>query len=92
MTHLSATSTNATPGTGGTTTGAVVTNTREFPAFKLGEEENGMDILQVQKIRLIEPPTRMVIAPIIDMCTLTLQDIAQLMGSAEMGLTAETTL
>jgi purine-binding chemotaxis protein CheW len=62
--------------------GGAVTSIREFLAFKLGDEEYGMDILRVQEIRSYEPPTRMantpdfikgvvnlrgVIVPIIDM-------------------------
>lgn len=36
---------------------------REFLAFKLGDEEYGMDILRVQEIRSYEPPTRMANTP-----------------------------
>lgn len=36
---------------------------REFLAFKLGNEEYGMDILRVQEIRSYEEPTRMANAP-----------------------------
>ena len=36
---------------------------RKFLAFKLGDEEYGMDILRVQEIRSFERPTRMVNAP-----------------------------
>ncbi len=36
---------------------------REFLAFKLGQEEYGIDILRVQEIRSYEPPTRMANAP-----------------------------
>lgn len=43
--------------------GGVVTSIREFLAFKLGDEEYGMDILCVQEIRSYEPPTRMANAP-----------------------------
>ena len=43
--------------------GAVVTSIREFLAFKLGDEEYGMDILRVQEIRSYEAPTRMANAP-----------------------------
>ncbi len=43
----------------------VTTSLREFLAFKLGNEEYGIDILRVQEIRSYEPPTRLV--PIIDM-------------------------
>jgi len=35
----------------------------EFLAFKLGDEEYGMDILRVQEIRSFECPTRMANAP-----------------------------
>ena len=35
----------------------------EFLAFKLGQEEYGIDILRVQEIRSYEPPTRMANAP-----------------------------
>ena len=36
---------------------------REFLAFKLGDEEYGIDILRVQEIRSYEPPTRIAGAP-----------------------------
>ena len=36
---------------------------REFLAFKLGNEEYGIDILRVQEIRSYEEPTRMAHAP-----------------------------
>ncbi|MDR3368665.1 chemotaxis protein CheW [Rhodoferax sp.] len=39
------------------------TEIREFLAFKLGNEEYGMDILQVQEIRSYERPTRLANAP-----------------------------
>jgi purine-binding chemotaxis protein CheW len=39
------------------------TSIREFLAFKLGDEEYGVDILRVQEIRSYEQPTRMVNAP-----------------------------
>ena len=39
------------------------TSIREFLAFKLGNEEYGMDILRVQEIRSYEEPTRMANAP-----------------------------
>ena len=35
----------------------------EFLAFKLGQEEYGIDILRVQEIRSCEPPTRIANAP-----------------------------
>jgi len=62
--------------------GSAVTSIREFLAFKLGDEEYGIDILRVQEIRSYEQPTHMantpdfikgvvnlrgVIVPIIDM-------------------------
>ena len=40
-----------------------VTSIREFLAFKLGNEEYGIDILRVQEIRSYEQPTRMANAP-----------------------------
>ncbi|MDO8292144.1 MAG: chemotaxis protein CheW [Gallionella sp.] len=43
--------------------GPVSTSIREFLAFKLGNEEYGMDILRVQEIRSYEQPTRMANAP-----------------------------
>jgi purine-binding chemotaxis protein CheW len=43
--------------------GGAVTSIREFLAFKLGNEEYGIDILRVQEIRSYEPPTRMANAP-----------------------------
>jgi len=42
---------------------AEVTALREFLAFKLGEEEYGIDILRVQEIRSYEQPTRIANAP-----------------------------
>ena len=45
------------------TNGGVPTTIHEFLAFKLGQEEYGIDILRVQEIRSFEPPTRMVNAP-----------------------------
>jgi purine-binding chemotaxis protein CheW len=42
---------------------AAVTAIREFLAFKLGNEEYGIDILRVQEIRSYEEPTRMANAP-----------------------------
>lgn len=44
-------------------TQAAVTAIREFLAFKLGNEEYGIDILRVQEIRSYEEPTRMANAP-----------------------------
>ena len=43
--------------------GALELAIREFLAFKLGDEEYGMDILRVQEIRSFEKPTRMANAP-----------------------------
>jgi len=43
---------------------AEVTSIREFLAFKLGNEEYGIDILRVQEIRSYEEPTRMANAPV----------------------------
>ncbi|MDP3230020.1 MAG: chemotaxis protein CheW [Acidovorax sp.] len=42
---------------------AVLTHIREFLAFKIGAEEYGIDILQVQEIRSYEKPTTIVNAP-----------------------------
>lgn len=47
----------------GSSVGGVPTDIREFLAFKLGNEEYGMDILRVQEIRSYEEPTRMANAP-----------------------------
>jgi purine-binding chemotaxis protein CheW len=44
-------------------TGAPLTSVREFLAFKLGDEEYGIDILRVQEIRSYEEPTRIANAP-----------------------------
>lgn len=41
----------------------VATHIREFLAFKLGDEEYGIDILRVQEIRSYEKPTRMTNTP-----------------------------
>jgi purine-binding chemotaxis protein CheW len=41
----------------------VGTHSREYLAFRLGEEEYGIDILRVQEIRSFEPPTRIAGAP-----------------------------
>ncbi|MDR7308661.1 chemotaxis protein CheW [Rhodoferax saidenbachensis] len=40
-----------------------ITSIREFLAFKLGNEEYGIDILRVQEVRSYEEPTRMAHAP-----------------------------
>lgn len=42
---------------------AAVEGITEFLAFRLGDEEYGMDILRVQEIRSYEPPTRMANTP-----------------------------
>lgn len=42
---------------------AASTNLREFLAFKLGNEEYGIDILRVQEIRSYEEPTRLANVP-----------------------------
>jgi purine-binding chemotaxis protein CheW len=42
---------------------AVTTRLREFLAFKLGDEEYGIDILRVQEIRSYEEPTQIANAP-----------------------------
>jgi purine-binding chemotaxis protein CheW len=44
-------------------TAAPTIQIREFLAFKLGEEEYGIDILRVQEIRSYEAPTRIANAP-----------------------------
>jgi len=41
----------------------MVTSIREYLAFKLGDEEYGIDILRVQEIRSYEQPTRMANTP-----------------------------
>jgi purine-binding chemotaxis protein CheW len=58
--HQTATSTSAP--TAETATDAAK-DIQEFLAFKLGNEEYGMDILRVQEIRSYEPPTRMANMP-----------------------------
>jgi purine-binding chemotaxis protein CheW len=40
-----------------------ITHLREFLAFKLGQEEYGIDILRVQEIRSYEEPTQIANAP-----------------------------
>ena len=42
---------------------AVLTDIREFLAFKIGSEEYGVDILRVQEIRSYEKPTTIANAP-----------------------------
>jgi len=56
--------TSSSPGrTGQAAPEAVITSLREFLAFKLGDEEYGIDILRVQEIRSYEEPTRIANAP-----------------------------
>lgn len=43
--------------------GEAASRTREFLAFKLGNEEYGIDILRVQEIRSYEEPTRLANVP-----------------------------
>jgi len=43
--------------------GETAARPREFLAFKLGDEEYGIDILRVQEIRSYEPPTRLANVP-----------------------------
>ena len=50
-------------GVASTATAAAPTSIREFLAFKLGNEEYGIDILRVQEIRSYEKPTRIAHAP-----------------------------
>lgn len=45
------------------TSNVVITGTREYLTFRLGQEEYGIDILKVQEIRGYEPPTRIANAP-----------------------------
>ncbi len=45
------------------TTGGVPTTIREFLAFKLGQEEYGIDIQQVQELRSYDTVTRIANAP-----------------------------
>ena len=54
-THIRSTARVAAAGT--------ATSLREFLAFKLGDEEYGIDILRVQEIRSYEEPTRIANAP-----------------------------
>lgn len=63
MSNLSATSIDSTNSRSDTAMVSAVTSIHEFLAFKLGDEEYGMDILRVQEIRSYEPPTRMANAP-----------------------------
>ena len=51
MSTASATSVSPPAMPRGTPVGGVITIIHEFLAFKLGEEEYGMDILRVQEIR-----------------------------------------
>ena len=83
MSPDTSTSVKAVPARAATTiANAASTSIREFLAFKLGDEEYGIDILRVQEIRSYEKPTRIanaaafikgvvnlrgVIVPIVDM-------------------------
>ena len=58
-THMPATRAAPTPSTSRTT----MTDLREFLAFKIGNEEYGVDILRVQEIRSYEKPTAIANAP-----------------------------
>ncbi len=51
------------PRRSGENAAAAATSLREFLAFKLGDEEYGIDILRVQEIRSYEQPTRIASAP-----------------------------
>ena len=51
------------------------TTIREFLAFKLGDEEYGIDILRVQEIRSYEQPTRMANAPTFIMGVINLRGV-----------------
>ena len=51
------------PHAGAAPSAAAPTSIREFLAFKLGNEEYGIDILRVQEIRSYEKPTRIANAP-----------------------------
>ena len=53
----------AAPSAHGAPMSIAATSIREFLAFKLGDEEYGMDILRVQEIRSYEEPTRMANMP-----------------------------
>jgi chemotaxis signal transduction protein len=62
---------------------------REFLAFKLGDEEYGIDILSVQEIRSFERPTRMASAspiqlrPVPDFSSAIASDHVMAIGSLE---------
>jgi len=61
MTHpASSASSNLQPATAGVGT---LTHIREFLAFKIANEEYGVDILRVQEIRSYEKPTTIANAP-----------------------------
>jgi purine-binding chemotaxis protein CheW len=63
MTQTSAASSGSSPAHGAATLASATTSLREFLAFKLGDEEYGIDILRVQEIRSYESPTRIANAP-----------------------------
>lgn len=63
MSSAAATTLAATPRATAAVSHAPVPEPREFLAFKLGEEEYGIDILRVQEIRSYEEPTRLAGAP-----------------------------
>src|SRR5450432_2031723 len=72
---------------------SATTTLREFLAFKLGDEEYGIDILRVQEIRSYESPTRIANAPSFIKGVVNLRgvivpivDIEKLMTSSDMGL------
>ena len=61
--HLQSTSQHAAPRPSTAIGATAKTLLREFLAFKLGNEEYGIDILRVQEIRSYEEPTRIANAP-----------------------------
>jgi purine-binding chemotaxis protein CheW len=63
MSNTSATSLSPAAASRGAPMGGAAISIREFLAFKLGQEEYGIDILRVQEIRSYEPPTRMANTP-----------------------------
>lgn len=63
MSVTTTTEISAPPAAAAATQAAVATRLREFLAFKLGDEEYGIDILRVQEIRSYEEPTRLANVP-----------------------------
>lgn len=63
MSNFTTTSAGPAAGLHDKVAGWSVTSIREFLAFKLGQEEYGIDILRVQEIRSYEQPTRMTHTP-----------------------------